>query len=94
MPVEFECPHCQALIEQTQEEPRAAADRLHAMRQASSRTQWAEQAERQGPAARRPWSASGSSWPATSATSCGTPSRFALMNLEGYDAGAGRPTPS
>ncbi len=34
MPVEFECPHCQTLIEQTQEEPRAAADRVQAVRPA------------------------------------------------------------
>ena len=33
MPVEFECPHCQKLIEQTQEEPRAAAREMQALRQ-------------------------------------------------------------
>ena len=52
MPVEFECPHCQKLIEQTQEEPRAAADQVQAVRPGVFHAMGRE-AGGQGPAARR-----------------------------------------
>ena len=72
MPVEFECPHCQTLIEQTKKNrvlPRIKCKQvrqgvLHAMGRASRTTR---------PCRAARWSASASSWPATSATSCGTP---------------------
>ncbi len=65
MPVQFECPHCQALIEQTKknrELPRVACTKCGK----EFSTQWASKPSRQGPAARRRWSASDSRWPATS----------------------------
>ena len=71
MPVEFECPHCEALIEQTKE---------NRVRRGSSASSAARSFPRNGPRSRPtrpcpagPWSATVSSWPATSATSCGTP---------------------
>ena len=72
MPVEFECPHCEALIEQTKKN--RVLPRVDVHRSA------ARSFPRNGPRSRRTrrcraarWSASGSSWPATSATSSGTP---------------------
>ena len=52
MPVEFECPHCQALIEQTKENRDAAADQVHALRPGVFHAVGGE-AGRPGPAARR-----------------------------------------
>ena len=51
MPVEFECPHCEGLIEQTQGEPRPPADEVQAVRQGVFHAMGRE-AGRQGPAAR------------------------------------------
>ena len=51
MPVEFECPHCQKLIEQTKENRIAAADQVQAVRQGVLHAMGRE-AGRQGPAAR------------------------------------------
>ena len=70
MPVQFECPHCESLIEQTHRTanardplPQVQTGFCHAM---------GFQARGQAIAARRPWSVNGSNWHATSATSCGT----------------------
>ncbi len=51
MPVEFECPHCQALIRANEEEPHAAADRVREVRPAVQHAMGRE-AGGQGPAAR------------------------------------------
>ena len=52
MPVEFECPHCQAQFAADEEEPPAAADRMREVRQAVQHAVGRE-AGGQGPAARR-----------------------------------------
>ena len=71
LPVQYECPHCDSLLDQTKknrELPRLECPKCN---QAFS-TQWAERAKTKRCRAARS-SASGSSWLATSPTSCGMP---------------------
>ena len=72
LPVEFECPHCQAQFAANQEEPPAAADRMRKVRQAVQHAVGRE-AGGQSAAARRRGQRAVRARPQLLPTSCGTP---------------------
>ena len=90
MPVANVCPHCGELVPVKQEH-------MYMRTQEARRARSARRTFRPG----GPWptedpelptakqAPTASSWAATSPTRCGTPTRFLLMNLDGYTPGAG-----
>ena len=85
LPVEFECPHCQAPVRADEEEPPAAADRMREVRQAVQHAVGRE-AGGQGAAARGRGQRAVRAGPQLR-NKLWNAARFSLINLEGYTPG-------